>query len=239
LIYSDENMKIEVKILQFQKGFLPVILTFLSNPEDIKPALLKTCEGIKPLMSLKMPTDSNTHPQLMMKINLNDSFNNPLLMGFAATVNQNNVKCSFALPILITKFLVPTEISFESYNTLLFEYNNATEDEYHRFDSIMYNPIDGKGTIMDFLKKLGSLLHNLNFRVYPPSDSNNFHEIDAISILNTSETNKIFVLAQASFVPSFSPEFRFSLRAKSQDSHSFSNICLDIYSIVKFYVNPY
>ena len=240
IIYSDENFKIEFKIFPFNKGNLPALLNFFGSPENIKVSLLKSYDGLNPLISsVKYPQDQNSHPQILMKISISDSYDNPLILGVTASINNINIKCQFALPILITRFLEPYTLSFENYNTLLFEYTNSTEDNYHRLDSILYNPIDGKGQITDFLKKLGSLLHALNFKVYPPYDANNFHEIDAIAILNVSESNKIPVLIQASFVPSFSPEFRLSIRAKTQDSVRFSSLTLDIYSIIKFYVNPY
>ena len=238
IIYSDENFKVEIKIFPMSKGTLPVLMNFIGNPENVKVSLLKTYEGLSPLIS-SVRYSQDQPPQVLMKIGINDSFSNPMILGVAASLNSINIRCTFALPILITRFLEPYDLPFENYNTLMFEYTSATTDEYHRLDSILYNPLDGKGQITDFLKKLGSLLHALNFKVYPPSDVNNFHEIDSISVLNVNDSLKIPILLQASFIPSFSPEFRLSIRAKTADSIKFSSLTQDIFSIIKFYVNPY
>ena len=238
IIFSDENFKVEIKMFPMAKGTLPVLLNFLGNPENIKVVLLKTYEGISPLIS-SVRYAQDQPPQVLMKVGLTDSFSNPLVLGVTANMNNINIKCTFALPILISRFMEPYEMSFENYNTLLLEYTNATSDEYHRLDSIMYNPLEGKGHITDFLKKLGSLLHALNFKVFPPYDMSSFHEIDSVSVLNVNETTRIPILVQASFVPSFTPEFRLSIRAKAPDSVRFSNLTLDLYSIIRYYVNPY
>jgi len=238
IIYADENFKVEIKIFPVNKGTLPVLLNFIGNPENLKVSLLKTYESVTPLIS-SVRYSQDQPPQVLMKISLSDSFNNPLILGVTGQINNINIKCTFALPILITRFLEPFDISIENYNTLLLEYTNATTDDYHRLDCILYNPMDGKGPITDFLKKLGSLLHSLNFKLFTPHDLSNFHEIDAIAVLNVNDSAKIPVLLQASFIPSFSPEFRLSIRAKSPDSIKFSSIALDIYSIIKFFVNPY
>ena len=238
IIFSDENFKVEIKMFPMTKGTLPVLINFIGNPENIKVSLLKTYDAVSPLVS-SVRYSQDQPAQVLMKIGLNDSFSNPLVLGVTGSSNNINIKCTFALPILITRFLEPYDLPYESYNTLLLEYTNATTDEYQRLDAILYNPLDGKGQITDFLKKLGSLLHALNFKVYPPSDVNNFHEIDSLAVLNVNDTTKIPVLLQASFIPSFSPEFRLSIRAKTPDSIKFSGLTQDIYSIIKFYVNPY
>jgi hypothetical protein len=238
IIFSDENFKIEVKIFPMGKGALPVLMNFIGNPENIKVALLKTYGCVNTLIS-GVRYNQDQPPQVLMKVSLQDSFSNPIVLGVTADAGSIGIKCTFALPILITKFLEPYDLSFENYNTLLLEYSNATSEDIHRLDAILYNPLDGKGQIVDFLKKLGSLLHALNFKVFPPYDPSSFHEIDAISVLNVNESTRIPVLLQASFVPSFSPEFRLSIRAKAPDTLRFSNLTLDIFSIVKFYVNPY
>ena len=54
---------------------------------------------------------------------------------------------------------------------------------------------------MDFLKKFGMLMQNLNFKVFAPEDRFNFHEIEGCSIFNGKNTS-IPILFQASFLPS-------------------------------------
>ena len=139
---------------------------------------------------------------------------------------------------LITKFLEPYDTTVENFTPLWYEFSNSTEDNYGRMDAIMYNPMANSGkSIMDFLKKFGLLLQNLGFKVFAPEDRNNFHEIEGCALLNLKDIS-IPVLFQATFLPSFIEEFRFSLRCKTETELQFSSLLLDIYSVVKMWVNP-
>ena len=80
-------------------------------------------------------------------------------------------------------------------------------------------------------------MQNLGFKVFAPEDRNNFHEIEGCAMLNTKEVS-IPILFQASFLPSLMEEFRFSLRCKTESELQYSSLLLDIYAVVKMWVNP-
>ena len=80
-------------------------------------------------------------------------------------------------------------------------------------------------------------MQNLNFKVFAPQDRTNFHEIEGCALFKSQNYN-IPILFQASFVPSMNEEFRFSLRNKNEIPGKFSNILLNIYAVVKMWVNP-
>ena len=90
---------------------------------------------------------------------------------------------------------------------------------------------------MDFLKKLGLLMQNLSFKVFSPENKSNFHDIEGCANFETN-TCTIPVLFQASFIPSITSEFRFSLRSKHTNSHQYSNLLPAIFAVVKMWVNP-
>jgi hypothetical protein len=101
----------------------------------------------------------------------------------------------------------------------------------------MYNPMSNNKNIMDFLKKLGLLMQNLNFKVFAPENKSNFHEIEGCSLFDFGSVS-IPILFQASFISSLPSEFRFILRSKHSNSHQYSNLLPSIFSVVKMWVNP-
>lgn len=244
VIYSDPNtIKVSLMIKKIDKGVLGYIFAFSpftsgnEKIENIDFSLTNyTTNELLNIQISKVKYDSV--PQLMMKIQINDGFSVPPIVELNATLGMRNISCSFSLPLLITKFLEPYDTTVENFTPLWYEFSNSTEDNYGRMDAIMYNPMANSGkSIMDFLKKFGLLLQNLGFKVFAPEDRNNFHEIEGCALLNLKDIS-IPVLFQATFLPSFIEEFRFSLRCKTETELQFSSLLLDIYSVVKMWVNP-
>lgn len=240
IIYNDDNVKIEVKMKFLEKGCMGIMFSFVSSSklEDIEFNSIYS-ESELTVQTSKIKYADGQAPQALVKIFINDSFVNPPQLSFIAHLGMMEVSAVIPAPILITKFIDPYDTSIENYTAMWYEISNTPDEAYHKLDSILVNPMDGKRSIMDFLKKLGGLLNSLNFKVYPPADVNEFHEIEAGAILNYDNEHSIPVLIQASFVPSYTSEFRFSMRAKNPDVSRYSNVTLDIFSIIKFYVNPY
>lgn len=242
VIFSDQNVNIDVKIKAIEKGCLGLMFTFISSNnkiEDIEFYINDDFPGLNIQISkIKYPQDESGHPQAMMKAYLKSTFINPPIVNFSARVGMMNINSSFAIPLVITKFFEPIDLSVENFTTMFYEFTNSNDEVYHKFDTVMVNPMENKGTIIDFLKKIGGLLNSLNFKVYPPNNLNEFHEIDAMTSLNYDSGN-IPILIQIAFLPSYSSEFRFSIRAKVSDSERFKNLTENIYSVIKFYVNPY
>lgn len=241
IIYNDQNgnYSVDLKIKPPEKGQIMIMLTFICNTgklEDIELHQINAVTGIKMSISkVKYPQDDKSFPQIMLKINLSESFIEPIQVGFRARIGSMKVDSYFALPLLVTKFVEQAEMSIENYTALWYEISNSPDEKCHKLDSILYNPMQNS-PISDFLKKFASLLNSLNFKIYPPSDVANFHEIEAVSMLNVENMN-IPILAQASFVPSHPGEFRFSLRCKVPEADKFYSLLLDVFSIVKFYIH--
>jgi len=241
IIYNDPNgnYSVDIKIKPADKGVLMAMLTFMSNMgklEEIELHQINNVPGIKMNISkVKYPQDDKSFPQIMLKINLAESFIDPIQVGLRGRIGSMRVESYFALPILMNKFLDPVEMTIENFTALWYEISNSTEDKAHKLDSILYNPMQNS-PIVDFLRKFASLLNSLNFKIYPPYDMNNFHEIDAIAVLNI-ENVSIPILAQASFVPSHPGEFRFSLRARVPEADKYYGLLLDLFSIVKFFIH--
>ena len=92
-------------------------------------------------------------PQLMMKVQLNDSFS---IIDVSLTLGLQNIHIAFTIPLLITKFLEPFETSIENYASLSYEYTHTSNNIYTKMDdAVIYNPMTHSGkNIIEFLKKL-------------------------------------------------------------------------------------
>ena len=242
VIYSDQNsIKVSLMIKKLANGALGFIFAFTpfasgnDKIENIDFSVANFNSNNLLNISISKVKYDNI-PQLMMKIQINEIFDEPPLINLSCSLGNRQINCQFHIPCLVTKFLNPYETSIENYSQLYLEYTNSNNDNYGRLDSIMYNPMNNKN-IMDFLKKLGLLMQNLNFKVFAPENRNNFHEIDGCSLFECGNVS-IPILFQASFIPSLSSEFRFSLRSKHTNSHQFSNLLPAIFAVVKMWVNP-
>ena len=242
VIYSDQNsIKVSLMIKKLANGALGFIFAFTpfasgnDKIENIDFSVANFNSNNLLNISISKVKYDNI-PQLMMKIQINEIFDEPPLINLSCSLGNRQINCQFHIPCLVTKFLNPYETSIENYSQLYLEYTNSTNDNYGRLDAIMYNPMNNKN-IMDFLKKLGLLMQNLNFKVFAPENRNNFHEIDGCSLFECGNVS-IPILFQASFIPSLSSEFRFSLRSKHTNSHQFSNLLPAIFAVVKMWVNP-
>jgi hypothetical protein len=244
IIYSDSNIKVDLKLKIIEKNCLGLIFSFISNSgeriDDIEMNTQNDKGGITFNMSKVKYSNDNTPPQIFLKVILNESFNTPPLASLTGHIGMTNISSQFTLPVLITKYLTPNKMPIENYSMLWYSLSNESNSEYHKLDCLLNNPSNGKLGVMDFLKKLGTLLISLNFHIFPPNDLNQFHEIEAASMLEYQEgTDPITILVQASFIPSHTAEFRLSVRAKvPKDIRGFENITLDVLSVIKFYVNP-
>jgi hypothetical protein len=248
LIYADHNIKIDLKIKTISQSDNILGLMFLFIPvsaneriEDIDFTLTNFHTGELlniQISKVKYPDGTQNgcpYPQVLMKAQFFDSFSIPPVMNLGARLGMLQLNINFALPLVITKYLEPCDLSIENFTTMWYEYSHSTNDSIQKLDSIMLNPMSNNYTIMDFLKKLGGLMTNLQFRVFPPQDKEKFHDLEGIAIINSKS---VPILFQASFIPSHHGEFRFSLRSKVADSDKFQSLLLDIYSVVKFYINP-
>ncbi len=252
LIFADHNLKIDCKIKSFQSnneaGLLGVMFVFIpiSNEKieeiDIQLSNYQTNELLNIQFSkVKYPDGSPNSPyaQILMKAQIVESFNIPPTVSITCRIGMLRTELNFALPLVVSKYLEPYDTSVENFTAMWYEYTNSPDEVFQKMDSILYNPMNHNYSHMDFLKKFGGLMTNLNFKVYPPLDKENFHELEGIAVLNyLDKSHSIPVLFQASFVPSHITEFRFSLRSKNPEIHKFSSLLLDIFSIVKFYINP-
>ena len=238
LIFTDQNLKIDAKPKNLDKGVLGVLLTFTCNDkiEDLE-IVSKNYQEYSVLCSKVKYLENNTSAQALIKVSILDSFSNPPCVSFSCRVGGMNIRSVFALPILINKIMESYECSRENFFDMWNQFSTSKEDRIHRLDSVLNNPLDGKKTIMEFLKKIGSLLVSLNFNVYPPENREKFHEIEAGGLITMPDFS-VPILLQASFVPSYTAEFRLSIRAKLPDEIKFSSLTLDLYSLLKFYVNP-
>jgi len=236
-----DNLKIEVKIKCLEKGVLGSMIT-LNNPQGESLSNIEITSNnhssIEVAISKVKYINEGKQAQLLIKTKLLDSFVQPVILNISGNAGDTSFSNSVALPIVITKFLDYYDVTIEEYTAMWLEFTATTADETQRFDSIMYNPMGDEKSIMTFLKKLGGLLSGMGFKVFSPNDSTNYHEIEACAVLIFAEDKMIPILVQASFVPSFPTEFRFSIRTKNENITLFSNLTLDIYSIVKFFVNP-
>jgi AP-2 complex subunit alpha len=243
VIYSDQNsIKVSLMIKKLNKGTLGYIFAFTpfasSNDkiENIDFSVSNFNSNDLLNISISKVKYDNV-PQLMMKIQINEIFDEPPLINLSCSLGNRQINCQFNIPCLVTKFLSPYETTVENYSQLYIEYTNSTNDNYGRLDTIMYNPMNNNKNIMDFLKKLGLLMQNLNFKVFAPENKNKFHDIEGCSLFENGSTS-IPILFQASFVPNLPSEFRFSLRSKHTNSHQYSNLLPAIFAVVKMWVNP-
>jgi hypothetical protein len=254
LIYADHNVKVDCKIKFFQgnsdsTGVVGLMFLFIPTSseakiEDIEFQLTNyhTSELLNVQISKVKYPDSNSsvpYPQVLMKAQINDSFSVPPTVNLNCLLGMKKLSINFALPLMVTKYLEPYETPVENFTAMWYEFTNSPEDIFQKMDAILYNPMANNFNIMDFLKKFGGLMTNLQFKVFPPLDRENFHELEGIAVLNYHDKNhSIPILFQASFIPSHSLEFRLSLRSKNVEFEKFSTLLLDIFSVIKFYINP-
>lgn len=240
LIYDNAPIRIDLKLKSLNVGTLGAMLTFTSDSglSDLELINLYTPEGLEIQTSKFKALDPN-NSQVLIKIKLLNSFSQPLSFRLNGNFGFGNNSIEFCLPVLINKFIDTLDIKIEDYSYLWLEYSNTVSEETQRLDTIMKNPLDGQKTVMEFLKKLGGLLNSMGFRVFPPNDINSYHEIEACGVLPAGENLNFPVLLQAAFIPSYTSEFRFSIRVQNQPTSDFyRNLSLDLYSIVKMFINP-
>ena len=243
IIYSDQNsIKVSLMIKKLNKGTLGYIFAFTpfaSSGDKIENIDFSVSNfNSNDLLNISISkVKYDNVPQLMMKIQINEIFDEPPLINLSCSLGNRQINCQFNIPCLITKFLSPFDTSIENYSQLYIEYTNSTNDNYGRLDTIMSNPMSNHKNIMDFLKKLGLLMQNLNFKVFAPGNKSEFHEIEGCSLFEVGSAS-IPILFQASFIPSLPSEFRFSLRCKHSNSHQYSNLLPAIFAVVKMWVNP-
>jgi hypothetical protein len=254
LVFADHNIKVDCKIKFFHSnndstGTLGLMFLFIpissdAKLEDIEFQLTNyhTSELLNIQISkVKYPEIYGPcpYPQALMKAQIIDSFSVQPCVNLSCVLGMKKMNFNFALPLMVTKYLEPYETSVENFTAMFYEYSNSPEEMFQKMDAILYNPMANNFSIMDFLKKFGGLMTNLQFKVYPPSDRDNFHELEGIAILNYQDKDhSIPILFQASFIPSHSMEFRLSLRSKNIEFERFSTLLLDIFSVIKFYINP-
>jgi hypothetical protein len=243
VIYSDQNtIKVSLMIKKLGKGTLGYIFAFTpfasgnDKIENIDFSVANFNSNDLLNISISKVKYDNV-PQLMMKIQINEVFDEAPLINLTCTLGMRKVNCQFCIPCLVTKFLSPFETTVDNYSQLYVECTNSNNDNYGRLDSVMYNPMSGNKSIMDFLKKLGLLMQNLNFKVFAPENKSDFHDIEGCANFETGSSS-IPVLFQASFIPSLNGEFRFSLRSKHNNSHQYAHLLPAIYAVVKMWVNP-
>ena len=238
LIFTDQNLKIFAKPKQLEKGVIGVLLSYQCNDKIEDLELVSQNYREFTVLCSKVKYDSNnTVAQALVKVTLLDSFTNPPCVSFTCRVGGMNIRSIFALPVLINKFIDPYDCSRENFFEMWNQFSASKEERIHRLDCIFKNPLDGKKSLMEFLRKVGSLLVSLNFNVYSPENKNNFHELEAGGIISLQNLS-FPILIQVGFVPSYTSEFRLSIRSKLPDGNTFSNITLDLYSLLKFYINP-
>ena len=221
------------------KGIIGVLVNFVGNGtiNNLEVSTTSCPTGLEiSISNNKNISDSNI--QVMIRHKLKDSYVQPLVINVKCSIDGVSVNKNLALPIVIMKFIDYYDVTIEEFTAMWLEFSSTSGDETQRFDSIMYNPLESSKSIMDFLKKLGGLLTGMGFKVFSPSNTSNYHEIEACGILIYDDNKMIPVLIQASFLPSFTTEFRFSIRTKNKNYTHFSNLTLDIFSYVKFFVNP-
>lgn len=242
VILNKDDISIECKVKPLEKGTLGAMLEIKTisggnfNGSNIEIQNVSNNKEMEVLISKVkyLPTSA----QLLIKIKILDSFNQPILLKFNGNMNGINLNFNFNLPILINKYLEPYNISIEDYSKYWRLISNDKLNISQRYDSILNNPINSQNPIMDFLKKFGGLLLNLGFKVFTPNDPLSYNEIEASALLSIGN-EQIVILAQASFLPSYSNEFRFSLRIKNLNgdlNDKFSNLSNDIHSLIGFYI---
>lgn len=236
IIYTSESFQIEAKLKTLEKGVLGMMLTFTGDSPSNLELSVGSSDGID-LQISKFKYQPQA-AQALVKARILSTYVQPITLILKGEFRGVYEEVTFGLPIVITKYIEYYDCKIEDYTQMWIEFSNIVSEETQRFDSIMTNPMSNSKPIMDFLKKIGGLLNSMGFKVFSPNDSTNYHEIEACGILSFEEGKLIPILLQASFVPSFPDEFRFSLRTKNKSYNQFSNLVLDIYSLVKFFVNP-
>ena len=241
-IFENEHFKIDIKLKCLEPGVLGSMIIISTDSEtsidNLEFVNYSSPSGLDILVSKIKFSEGNKSAQLLIKTKILDSYVQPAIFNISGNFNNVNVSTSLALPVVLSKFLDYYDVTVEEYTAMWLEFSSTSSDETQRFDSIMTNPLSEEKSIMKFLKKIGGLLSGIGFKVFSPSDSTNYHEIEACAILIYQDKKMIPILVQVSFVPSFPSEFRFSLRTKNKDFTLFSNLTLDIYSIIKFFINP-
>jgi len=240
ILYKDNNIEIEVAPKQMSKAVFGLLLTFTSsNGNDIEnlAVIVNGCSEITVQTSKPKYIDTST-AQILVKVGLIDSFSNPPRVIFTCNLTNGETYSNhtLALPIFITKFIQPLSMKKTEFFQNWQKFTNNSDDIYHKFDCIVNNPFDKVKSIMQFLKKIGSLLFCLGFNVLRPDDTKNYHEIEAAGSLVTAEYD-VPILIQMSFVPSYTQEFRLSIRSKVPDEFKYITLTLDIFSVIDFYVN--
>jgi len=258
LFYQDDNITIKIQEPKMDKGLIGLILTFISRENLLiiggsNSGSSSSNNGIQNLtanvisnkdevitQTSKPKYLNNTTVQILIKVKIFDSYADPPILSFKCNLanykGNNYYSNKLALPIFITKFIKPLKLKRLDFYSNWQKFSNNSLEKYHKLDCILKNPFYGKNSIMDFLKKFGSLIYCLGFIVIRPEDTDNYHEIEAVGSLITDDCD-MPILIQASFVPSYPQEFRLSIRAKVTNEYKYITLTLDVFSILDFFVN--
>ena len=126
---------------------------------------------------------TNASAQALIKVKINSSFSQPIVMNLSGDFNGRNVNFDFALPVLISKYVDSVELDYAEFKKHWKDITYSDSSTSQRFDTILYNPLEGSKTVPEFLKKIGSLLAGMGFKVYSPNDINNFYDLEAYGAL--------------------------------------------------------
>ncbi len=94
----------------------------------------------------------------MLTFKLNGEFIQPPSVGIAWKSDNQVQKKEIQLPITISKFLNPVELSYEKFNTFYNDYSLANE-KFFKIDSFLKMPSDRENS--DYLKKVGAFLKSV------------------------------------------------------------------------------
>ena len=113
VIYSDQNsIKVSLMIKKLGKGTLGYIFAFtpFSAGNDKIENINFTVDNFpsNDLLNISISkVKYDNIPQLMMKIQINEVFDEPPLIMLSCTLGNRQINCQFNIPCLVTKFLSP------------------------------------------------------------------------------------------------------------------------------------
>ena len=241
-IFDSEGLSIITKVKPLEKGVLGAMLEIKHESNqpgcDLQLTTLFSPSGLD--ISISKFKYLETSTQVLLKIKLLSSYTQPIQLKFYGNYNGLLIDFDFALPLLITKYIDIADLEQQEYSSIWRSISNESNNDSQRLDSIMYNPLEGQKSLTDILKKIGSLMNGLGFKVFPPSNLDSFNEIEACGSLFINNTDSFLILIRASFIPSYSEEFVFSVRIKGKSdlNERFGSLSNDIHSIVRLFINP-
>lgn len=230
VLYQDNHLVVEYKS-DFTKATGRAAFQFSSKSFPIKIVKVDVASQGGLIIQTSPPTETAT-PQFKINITNNDNVYALPTLNVHYKLGGQDKMLLLTLPIFIHRFLTPYQIDDRKYMEI---YNRFTNDDnFFKIDDFVKNPAPSTVSMNDVMKKIGSLMSNLNIKVIPYPSMQNIKALLGTAQLErqNQSTPSVPVIVEVEGFED-APEFlRLSIRSSANPS-----IVASLYKIITVFLS--